>query len=89
MNESTHPSQLVGKRQLAALFSVSPRTVDTWVSKRMIPYIPPNARLHLFDPVAVKAALAAQFSLPANIPVEIRRFAQGSPGSYGGIPSDV
>jgi phage terminase Nu1 subunit (DNA packaging protein) len=68
MNESTPASQLVRKRQLAALLSVSPRTIDTWVSKRMIPFIEPNPRLHLFDPAAVKSALLAQFSIPAKVP---------------------
>jgi hypothetical protein len=70
MNEPTPASQLVRKRHLAKLMSVSPRTVDGWVSKRMIPFIEPNPRLHLFDPVAVKSALLAQFSVPANIPEE-------------------
>ena len=39
MNEPTPASQLVRKRQLATLLSVSPRTIDGWVSKRMIPFI--------------------------------------------------
>ena len=47
MNETTPASQLVRKRQLAVLLSVSPRTIDGWVSKRMIPFIEPNPRLHL------------------------------------------
>ena len=70
MNETTPTSQLVRKRQLATLLSVSPRTVDTWVAKRMIPFIEPNPRLHLFDPAAVKSALLARFSVPASIPEE-------------------
>ncbi len=65
MNETSPTSQLVRKRQLAALFSVSPRTVDGWVAKRIIPFIEPNPRLHLFDPAAVKSALLAQFAVPA------------------------
>ena len=68
MNQSAPTSQLVRKRQLATMLSVSPRTIDGWVSKRMIPFIEPNPRLHLFDPVAVKSALLAQFAVPANIP---------------------
>jgi hypothetical protein len=68
MNETTPASQLVRKRQLAKLMSVSPRTVDGWVAKRMIPFIEPNPRLHLFDPVAVKSALMAQFAVPAKLP---------------------
>lgn len=70
MNTSTHTPQLIRKRQLATLMSVSPRTIDGWVSKRMIPFIEPNPRLHLFDPVAVKAALLAQFAVPAKMPEE-------------------
>ena len=71
MNETTPASQLVRKRQLATLMSVSTRTVDGWVSKRMIPFIEPNPRLHLFDPVAVKSALLAQFAVPAKMPEEV------------------
>ena len=68
MNEPAPTSQLVRKRKLATLMSVSPRTIDGWVSKRMIPFIEPNPRLHLFDPVAVKSALMAQFAVPAKMP---------------------
>lgn len=68
MNQTTPASQLVRKRQLATLMSVSPRTIDGWVAKRMIPFIEPNPRLHLFDPVAVKSALMAQFAVPAKLP---------------------
>ena len=67
MNEATPISQLVRKRQLATLLSVSPRTIDSWVARRMIPFIEPNPRLHLFDPPAVKSALLAQFAVSANI----------------------
>lgn len=70
MNETTNASQLVRKRQLAALLSVSPRTIDGWVSKRTIPFIEPNPRLHLFDPAAVKSALLAQFAVPAKMSAE-------------------
>ena len=76
MNEPTPIAQLIRKRQLAALLSVSPRTIDGWIAKRMIPFIEPNARLHLFDPVAVKSALLAQFSVPANIPEAVLRRAE-------------
>ena len=70
MNEPAPASQLVRKRQLAKLMAVSPRTVDGWVSKRMIPFIEPNPRLHLFDPAAVKSALMAQFSVAAKLSEE-------------------
>jgi hypothetical protein len=70
MSETTPASHLVRKRQLATLLSVSPRTIDGWVAKRMIPFIEPNPRLHLFDPVAVKSALLAQFAVPAKMSEE-------------------
>ena len=76
MNETAPTSQLVRKRQLAKLMSVSPRTIDGWIAKRMIPYIEPNPRLHLFDPAAVKSALLAQFAIPANIPDAVLRRAE-------------
>lgn len=70
MSETTPASHLVRKRQLATLLSVSPRTIDGWVSKRMIPFIEPNPRLHLFDPAAVKSALLARFAVPAKMSEE-------------------
>jgi hypothetical protein len=78
MNTPTTTSQLVRKRQLATLMSVSPRTIDGWVAKRMIPFIEPNPRLHLFDPVAVKSALLAQFAVPAKMPEEAALRAGGN-----------
>jgi hypothetical protein len=42
MSETTPASQLVRKRQLATLLSVSPHPIDGWVAKRMIPFIEPN-----------------------------------------------
>ena len=76
MSQTTPASHLVRKRHLAVLLSVSPRTIDGWVARRMIPYIEPNPRLHLFDPVAVKSALLAQFSIPARIPEQVARRAE-------------
>ena len=59
-NEQTE-GRLFKKKELAALLCVSPRTIDNWVQRRVIPYLSINDRLHLFDPVAVKAALAQKF----------------------------
>ena len=53
--------QLVRKKKLAEILDVSLRTVDTWVSNGVIPYIAVNERLHLFDPVSVKKTLTANF----------------------------
>lgn len=47
----------VRKAQLAKLLGLSPRTIDNWIVKRMIPVIATSPRLHLFDVEAVKGAL--------------------------------
>ena len=57
---------LVKKSELAKVFSVSPRTVDNWVAQRLIPYLAPSARMHLFGVGAVKKALAAKFEVAAR-----------------------
>ncbi|MGB8167307.1 MAG: hypothetical protein WCF18_07425 [Chthoniobacteraceae bacterium] len=57
----TEEVKLVRKKNLAALLDVSPRTVDTWVSNGVIPYIAVNERMHLFDPVSVKKTLTTNF----------------------------
>ena len=64
MNAITPPAHpLVKKKTLAATLGVSVRTVDNWVAQRLIPYLAPSPRLHLFDPEAVKTALAARFGV--------------------------
>jgi len=63
----THSTQhLVKKKQLALLLGVSPRTVDQWVHRRWIPVIAPTARLHLFDPAAVRNAIESRFGIKAQ-----------------------
>ena len=64
MNTIIHSSNpLVKKKILAATLGVSVRTVDNWVAQRLIPYLAPSPRLHLFDPEAVRIALAARFGV--------------------------
>jgi phage terminase Nu1 subunit (DNA packaging protein) len=64
---NTYPAErLIKKKQLAALFGVSPRTIDQWVSRRWIPVIAPTSRLHLFDPDEVRAAIKARFGISAE-----------------------
>lgn len=55
------PKPLFKKKALAAQLGISPRTVDGWIAKRMIPYLAASSRLHLFDLGAVRKALAARF----------------------------
>jgi hypothetical protein len=57
------PSPLLKKKPLAVLLGVSSRTIDNWVAQRIIPYLAPSPRLHLFDPEAVRIALAARFGV--------------------------
>ena len=66
MNNANLESALVKKSELAKAFSVSPRTVDNWVAQRLIPYLAPSPRMHLFDVSAVKKALAAKFEIAAR-----------------------
>ena len=66
MNEPTVETNLIKKTELAKMLGVSNRTVDNWVARRIIPYLAISARLHLFDPVAVRNALAGKFGVNAN-----------------------
>jgi len=58
--------KLVKKKVLAEMIGVSPRTIDAWVAKRVIPYIAPGTRLHLFDPDAVRRAIIAKYQVEAR-----------------------
>ena len=66
MTEASVETNLIKKAKLAKMFGVSNRTVDNWVARRIIPYLAISARLHLFDPVAVRRALAGKFGVNAN-----------------------
>jgi len=69
MNTTISPTRpLVKKKALAATLGVSVRTVDNWVAQRLIPYLAPSPRLHLFDPEAVRKALAAKFGVQTRSP---------------------
>jgi len=54
---------LVKKRELSRIISTSPRTIDAWIAKRLIPYIAVSPRLHLFNVQEVLDALAKRFSV--------------------------
>lgn len=62
MNPDTNPP-LVRKRELAKALGVSPRTIDDWVARRIIPYLAMSSRLHLFDAVQVRQVIVARFGL--------------------------
>ncbi|NBR87797.1 MAG: hypothetical protein EBS84_20950 [Proteobacteria bacterium] len=50
--------KLVTKKQIALRYSVATRTVDSWMSEHIIPYVKPSARCVRFDTTACDAALA-------------------------------
>lgn len=58
--------QLVKKKELARLLAVSPRTIDSWVSNRVIPHVAVSPRLHLFDPAEVRRAITHRFGVREN-----------------------
>lgn len=60
--ETTTPT-LIRKKELAQRLSVSPRTIDNWVSRRVIPYIQLSSRFNLFDPEAVIEALRKTYQI--------------------------
>jgi len=59
-------TRLIKKKEMARLLAISPRTVDDLVAKRVIPYLALSPRLHLFDPEAVRQALATRFEVRAK-----------------------
>lgn len=53
----TVPKRLLSKKELAAALSVSPRTIETWLSQRRIPQLRLSPRLTRFCLAKVEAAL--------------------------------
>jgi len=50
-------SGLVNKRQVARAMNVSPRTVDNWIQRRLIPFVRISSRCIRFSLPAVMRAL--------------------------------
>jgi hypothetical protein len=63
MSNTQLEPQLVKKRELARLLSMSPRFLDDLIARRAIPFLEISPRLHLFDVDAVKAALQARYGV--------------------------
>jgi excisionase family DNA binding protein len=57
---------LIKKKELAKRLSVSTRTIDTWVAKRVIAYIQITPRFYLFEFEAVLAALKKHYQVDAR-----------------------
>jgi hypothetical protein len=70
MSNTHFEPQLVKKRELARLLSMSPRFLDDLIARRAIPFLEISPRLHLFDVEVVKDALQARYGVP---PKEARR----------------
>ena len=70
MSNTQLEPQVVKKRELARLLSMSPRFLDDLIARRAIPFLEISPRLHLFDVDVVKDALQARYGVP---PKEARR----------------
>ncbi|MFZ4484641.1 MAG: hypothetical protein ACOYOL_11755 [Chthoniobacterales bacterium] len=66
MNSTSPEPQLVKKRELARLLSMSPRFLDDLIARRAIPFLNLSPRLHLFDPTAVRAVLHDLYAVPGR-----------------------
>ena len=71
MDTTITQTRLVKKKALAVMLAVSVRTIDNWVAQRLIPFLAPSPRLHLFDPDGVKRALATRFEVQAKVPAGV------------------
>jgi predicted DNA-binding transcriptional regulator AlpA len=56
--EAATPKRLLSKRELAAIFGVSQRTIENWLAEKRIPRLQLSARLQRFSLPKVEAALA-------------------------------
>lgn len=54
---------LVKKSTLARILSTSPRTIDGWIARKIIPYLAVSSRHHLFNVHEVQDALARRFAV--------------------------
>jgi hypothetical protein len=66
MSNTQLQPQLVKKRELARLLSMSPRFLDDLIAQRAIPFLEISPRLHLFDVNLVKDALQARYGVPSK-----------------------
>jgi len=54
---------LIQKKELAKRLSVSPRTIDGWVARRVIPFIKVSPRLNLYEFDAVLAVIRQTYQV--------------------------
>lgn len=60
---STIDPTLIKKKELAKRLSVSTRTIDNWVARRIIPHIRVGPRFYLYDFEAVLAAIRKHYEV--------------------------
>jgi len=60
---NTPEPTLIKKKELAKRLSVSTRTIDNWVAKRLIPYIQITSRFYLYEFDAVLAAIRKHYQI--------------------------
>ena len=65
---NTPEPTLIKKKELAKRLSVSTRSIDGWVAKRLIPYIQITPRFYLYDFEAVLAAVRKHYQVDAAQP---------------------
>ena len=65
---NTPEPTLVKKKELVKRLSVSTRTIDNWVGKRLIPYIQITHRFYLYEFDAVLAAIKKHYQVDASQP---------------------
>ncbi len=58
----TEPT-FIKKKELAKRLSVSPRTIDEWTRKRLIPHLTVTTRLYLYDFDEVLAVLKERYKV--------------------------
>jgi DNA-binding transcriptional MerR regulator len=63
---NTIEPSLIQKKELAKRLSVSPRTIDGWVARRVIPCIKISPRFNLYDLDAVLSALKKNYQVDAR-----------------------
>jgi hypothetical protein len=56
---------LIKKKELAKRLSVSARSIDGWVARRVIPYLQITPRFYLYEFDAVLAALKKHYQVDA------------------------
>ena len=63
MNENDVEPVYLKKKELARRLSVSPRTIEEWAQKRIIPHLAMSSRLNLYNYDEVLAVLEKRYKV--------------------------